>query len=112
MRRRLIDFLDFCYESVCSRTGSSATMDTILEAHNVSFDDSDPQEGMYVSMSNEDIQLSIQEIVNKLAYKFPELKYLAIDQGFVRQQIGDKEWLEGFQAGCAYAHKDLPEYRD
>lgn len=68
-RSKLIDELDWIYEKLCRR-GLEDNAEDILTNNNASEDDSDPDEGFMVTMSNKDIQTAIREM--KQAYSLIE----------------------------------------
>lgn len=110
MRNKLVSFISYIYEDLANRNGSTHSFDNILLLHNVDFNSRDPIEGIFKSMSEDDIKASIQEFIFKQSYIYPEYKYLAIIEDISSCSNEDIEWARGFECGCAYAHKDLPKF--
>lgn len=110
MRNKLVSFISYIYEDMAGRNGSTRSFDNILLLHNVDFDSRDPVEGIFKSMSEDDIRESLKEFISKQSYIYPEYKYLAIIEDIISSSNEDIEWARGFECGCMYAHKDLPKF--
>ena len=66
-RQQLINELDHLYQKLYDFDSKNVwKVEDILKRNNASEDDSDPQEGMLVTMSNKDLVNSINEIKNLL----------------------------------------------
>lgn len=100
-REQLIDKLDYWYDIVCGM-GMASTAEDILFNNNASEDDSDPDEGFMVTMSDEDIANAIaelKEVHDKINPQTLQAMIYALNSG--TQEV-TRDYQEGFLDACSW----------
>ena len=93
-RRKYMDMID----NILRETGKNEEIESILDRHNASEDDSDPYEGYFVTMSDEDLKAAYEEILKKFQDDDdPELHYQALRKMMNLSEY-DQGWLDGYES--------------
>jgi len=86
-------------EDMLRDTGKYELIEHILYQHGASEDDSDPDEGYYVTMSDKDIEDAYQEILSALTQDSPKLYYKQLKAlPYGRLSVYDQGFIDGYEA--------------
>lgn len=93
------DYMDMI-DDIIRQTGNREEVEEILDRHNASEDDSNPEEGYYASMSEDDLKSAYQEILKSIELdpeSDPESYYYSLSS---RNDTTEYEqgWLDGYEA--------------
>jgi len=91
------DYMD-AIEDLMRKTDQYELIESILDRHGASDDDSDPDEGYYVTMSDDDIKEAYNDIVDALSDSDdPRIHYESLRN---KRTLSEYEsgWLDGYEA--------------
>ena len=100
-REKLTDALDYWYDKVCG-IGMDSEADDIILNNNASEDDSDPNEGYMVTMSDEDIANAIAELKAIHDRINPQTLQDMIYALNSNTQDVTKDYAQGFLDACSW----------
>ena len=99
-REQYMDAID----QIIQDTREFGLIEAILTKHGASEDDSDPDEGYFVTMSDDDIQAAYKEILDSVGERVQELNPDAYYKLLSSKQyaLSDYEagWIDGYEAAC------------
>ena len=91
-------------EDILNDTGNYDLVESILYQHGAAEDDSDPEEGYYVTMSDIDIEDAYNEILSALSQDSPNLYYARLKKrSYGSLNVYEKGFVDGYEA----AQEDL-----
>lgn len=94
-REQLMDAI----EDMLRDTGKYELIEAILAQHGASEDDSDPEEGYYVTMSDKDIEDAYNEILSVLSQDSPKHYYAQLkDRSYSRLNAYEQGFVDGYEA--------------
>lgn len=86
-------------EDILSDTGRYDLVESILDKHGASEDDSDPEEGYYVTMSDKDIEDAYNEILSALSQDSPKHYYTQLKvRSYSRLNEYERGFVDGYEA--------------